>query len=114
MPETAAATIAVTARPAVTSSRPEAADAMPQPTALPKAMDAFSRPCSSTGVRSIDMPSTATSWVAAKLLMSTPISISKPICSAGCSTNTRAKKDKVSPSWAPMTHGRRRPMGRNS
>ena len=111
---TIAAMIAVAGKPQVVTSTPDTAAVAPQPTALPKLMNALSRPCSRTGVRSIDMPSTATSCVAAKVLMSTPISINKPTCSAGRSTNISASKDNVRPSCAPITHGRRLPMGRYS
>ncbi len=101
-------------RPKVTRSTPETAEVAAQPIALPKLMNALSRPCSLTGVRSIAMPSTATSWVAAKLLMSTPINVSMVICSTGRSMNASARNASAKPSCAPIIQGLRLPIGRNS
>ncbi len=112
--EIAAATIAVVPRPKLVRSTPVTAAVAAQPMVFPKLMKALRRPCSLTGVRSIDMPSTATSWVAAKLLMSTPTSIKSPICSTGSSISMSANKASDRPSCAPSTHGLLLPIGRNS
>ena len=110
---TAAAAIAVTPRPNLTSMVPVTADVSPQPMALPNTMKPFRRPCSLTGVTSIAMPSTATSCVAANTLIRRPRAIRSPICSTGSSTRIRLKKDSVMPSCAPSTQGRRLPIAGN-
>jgi len=99
--------------PNVTSSTPETAEVPAHPMALPKLMKALRRPCSLTGVRSIAMPSTATSWVAANEFTRRPSNMSRPICSFGSRTNASDSSDNVSPSWAPSTQGRRRPIAGN-
>ncbi len=112
-PATADATMAVIRMPNTSSKKPDTVAVSAQPAAFPKLMDALSRPCSLSGVRSIDMPSTATSWVAAKILMRSPTIMSRPSCSTGSLIDMSASRASVRPSCAPSTQGLRRPMGRN-
>ena len=58
------------------------------------------------------MPSTATSCTAANAITTKPRAVSVAM-STGAGTNTRAKRDNVSPPCAANTHGRRRPMAGN-
>ncbi len=107
-------TSAVTFISYFTSSVPMTAVVTAQPTALPKLIKAFSRPSSSSGTRSIAMPSTATSWPAVKKLMTNPITISRWIWLDGLSIRAMPSRLTAVPSCIARTQGLRLPIGRYS